>query len=101
MNFTDMRVGEIETFSYDFRYTLPAGQTIESAAPNIVVHAGVDPNPQAMVASQPTINGSVVSIKLQALVPGVSYYPRMTATFSDGQEVTLPDPCEGSLRVVA
>lgn len=101
MNFTEMIVGDVETFSYDFRYTLPAGQTIASAAPHIVVHSGVDPNPQAMAPGLPTISGSIVSIELHALVPGVSYYPRMTATFSDGQIVTLPDPGEGSLRIVA
>lgn len=101
MNFTDMTVGEVETFSYDFKNSLPPGRTITGAAPSIRVHAGVDPNPQAMVVGQPTVSGSIVSVQLRALVAGVSYYPRMTATFDDLQQVTLPDPGEGSLRVVA
>lgn len=100
-NLTEMIVGDVETFSYSFKKTLPSGATITGAVPHIVVHAGIDPNPQAMVVGLPTINGAIVSIELKALVPGVSYWPRMTATYSDRQQVTLPDPGKGSLSVVA
>lgn len=100
-DFTDMRVGESENFSYDFVDTLPTGATIASVATDIVVHAGVDPNPQALVVGGPTISGSVVTIRLNPTLAGVSYRPRVTATYSDGQIVTLPDPGEGSLKVIA
>lgn len=98
-NFPDMIAGDIDTLSYNFASMVPSGVSIASVVPNMVVHAGVDPDPETVVISGPTINGTVVSIQVHPTLAGVSYWPRVSATLSDGEKVTLPLHGEGSLTV--
>lgn len=95
-----MIVGDIETLTFDFKNTLPTGETIERATFDIIPYQGTDNDPAAMIVSDPVVSGSRVSIRVKAITPDVSYWPRMTAHYTDTQIVTLPDPGQGSLRVV-
>ncbi len=105
-NYSDIFLGDIETLSVnyvDILATKPPGVTIASATWDITRYAGTaDPNPSAMLIAGATgsIDGSVVSISVQALVSGAKYWPRCTAILSDGEKITLPDFGRGSLAVV-
>lgn len=98
-NFPGMIAGDIDTLSFSFNSVLPLGVTILSATPHIVVHLGIDPEPESIVVAGPTVNGSIVSMQVQPTLGGVAYWPRVTASLSDGEKVTLPIPGEGSLNV--
>lgn len=101
INFPNLCAGDDVVLTCEYRHVMPPGVTIVSVTPSISVHAGADSNAQAMFVSAPAINGTQVGIRIQASVAGASYYPRLHATLSDGETVTLPDPGYGSLSVVA
>lgn len=101
INFPSLCAGDDVVLTCEYKHVMPPGVTILSVRPSISVHAGSDSNAQAMFASAPAISGTKVGIRIQALVAGVSYYPRLHVTLSDGETVTLPDPGYGSLTVVA
>lgn len=97
-DFTPKRSTEVETFSVDYRNSLPDGVTIVSAVWSVASLFGV--NSPDMVVGNPSINGSLVSQRLGAGVAGVTYAPTCAATFSDGQVVVLPEPGAGLLAII-
>lgn len=100
-NFPDVVAGDVDTLSFSFEDEIPPGVTIVSASAGFAVHVGGDPDPNAMILAGPISAGVVVSVQVAPALPGVAYWPRVHATLSDGEIITLPRPGEGSLRVVA
>lgn len=98
-NFPDVVAGDSVTLSYDFKRCIPAGASILSVVPHMAAHVGTDPDPGAMVTDGPTIDGAIVSVQVCPTLAGVSYWPRVTATYDDGEKKTLPEHGEGSLAV--
>ena len=104
-NYSDMYVNDEETLSVDYTRTLATaapGVTVVSGTWSVTRYGGTaDPDPSAILVdgTAGVVAGNIVSIRVKPLIAGVLYWPRCRAILSDGQEITLPDPGKGSLRI--
>lgn len=78
---------EIVTFVWDFSEQLLVGDTVQSVATEVLVSSGNDPNPSDLIASAPTISGSVVSQTIRRGIPGTIYTITITGTTVGGKVI--------------
>lgn len=64
---------DIITLSFEFGDVLEFGETITGQIVNAYTRAGIDPNPNAIVAGAATISGTKVNQIITGGIPGVSY----------------------------
>jgi len=83
------KVGETLGFSVDFISSLAPEEIISSASVTASVYSGVDPNPQFIVLSTPTITGSVVSQGITGGVLGTIYELLYKAITSLNQAIEI------------
>jgi hypothetical protein len=100
-NFSPMVVGDVEVIAVDFgpSQTLAAGETIASADWTVTYADGTPAPNDMLVTGAQSIAGNVCATYIKASAAGV-FVPRCRATTSTGQQITLPDPGRGLLKVV-
>lgn len=84
------RLGETESFAFDFTSNLAVGETILTAVVTSVVYSGVDPSPSSMISGVASISGAIATQKITGGVLGVMYTVMCTITTSLGQTLQLP-----------
>jgi hypothetical protein len=83
------RPDEREYFAFDFAPILTTGESVVSATWTVTVVDGVDPDPNAMVSGNNTIQGSIVSRLIIGGVAGVTYRLHCLAHTNIGQRLEI------------
>jgi hypothetical protein len=89
-DFDPVNPGESEVFSMDFANELQPGEAINNVSSvNLTVFQGTDASPNSHLSGNPSINGSVVSLRLGGsgapgggLIAGVTYTISITVNTS-------------------
>lgn len=78
-------VGETVDIDFDMLSRLEVGQTIATAAVNISVFSGTDPNPTSMLSGVATISGTMIRQRVMGGLPGVIYMVWASARTNNGE----------------
>lgn len=88
-DYSDTPAGVTSTYTFDFSYDLPGGDTITGASWTLVVVSGTDSSPSSRLIGAPTINGALVSQQIGNTPAGVRYAVRALATTSGGNSISI------------
>lgn len=85
MHFSDKDPDEVEFVGFNFSPRLATGETLVSATFYVVVVAGVDATPDALLQGEAIVDGGVAKHKVGGGVSGVHYRVCAHAVTSSGQ----------------
>jgi hypothetical protein len=85
--FSEKRIDEDKTYSFDFVNELASGETISGATFTATVFLGTDASPSSIVSGSASTSGTVASQMIVDGVEGVTYLLECEITTSNSQKI--------------